>query len=512
MATTSSNRRIAKNTAFLYGRLLLVLLVSLYTVRVVLNALGVVDYGVYNVVGGFVSMFGFLNTSMANATQRFYNFEIGKNGQLAAVKVYNAAFRTQSYLAIFLVIICEVIGVWYVNSYMEMPSDRLYAANFIFQFSIISLAITILQVPFAAATMAYEKMDFYALIGIVDVILKLCIAIFVIFFPGDRLILYGGLLLFISLTNYGLYFVYIKKNFPWLKLSNHQYSRTFQKKMLAFSGWNLLGSFAFMLRNQGLTVLLNFFFGVIVNAANGIATQISSALQQFSTNLIIAFKPQLVQSYAVGEYSRTREMLFMMSKTAFALLYMLTVPLILNMNYILHLWLGADVPDYTVILSNLVIITVLINCLHTPIVQVIHATGNIRSFQIGTSVIICAIIPLSWLILKCGGAPESCYMVCIVVYILNQIYAMRMLKNVFNYKYTEYLKNVIYKCAVFCVLLPIMPALSMQFIKDPLWSLVLSSLESLFISALLFLFILLNHSERHSIISIIRNKFKIQKS
>ena len=507
----SGSKRIAKNTVYLYGRLLLVLVVSLYTVRVVLNALGVGDYGVYNVVGGFVSMFGFLNTSMANATQRFYNYEIGKNGHLAAIKVYNAAFKTQSYLAILLVVISEMIGLWYVNTYMDIPSDRLYAANFIFQFSIISLAITILQVPFAAATMAYEKMDFYALIGLVDVVLKLFIAILVKLFAGDRLILYGGLLLLISLTNYGLYFLYIKKNFPWLKLSPHQDSRNFQKEMLAFSGWNLLGSFAFMLRNQGLTVLLNYFFGVIVNAANGIATQISSALQQFSTNLIIAFKPQLVQSYAVEDYPRTREMLFMMSKTAFALLYMLSVPLMLNMDYILYLWLGSDVPEYTVILSNLVIITVLINCLHTPIVQVIHATGKIKSFQIRTSMIICAVIPLSWAILKCGGTPESCYIVCILVYILNQIYAMRMLKYVFNYKYTEYLNNVLFKCTVFSVLLPIIPVVSMHFIKDPCWTLLLSSLESLLISVLLFLFIMLYKKERHSIISMIRSKLKIQK-
>lgn len=441
MTSDTGNRQIAKNTVFLYGRLLLVLFVSLYTVRVVLNALGVVDYGVYNVVGGFVSMFGFLNTSMANATQRFYNYEIGKNGHQAANKVFNAAFRTQLYLSITLVLICEIVGLWYVNTYMEVPPERLNAANFIFQFSIVSLAITILQVPYSAATMAYEKMDFYAVIGIIDVILKLAIAIIVKFFNGDRLIIYGGLLLFISFANLALYYLYTVRNFPWLKLSSHNYSRSFQKEMLSFAGWNLLGSFAFMLRNQGLTVLLNYFFGVIVNAANGIATQISSALQQFSTNLIIAFKPQLVQSYAIENYDRTREMLFMMTKTAFALLYMLSVPLIFNMDYILQLWLGSDIPEYTSTLSNLVIITVLINCLHTPIVQVIHATGKIKTFQVGTSVIVCSIIPLSWIYLKFGGGPESCYIVCIVVFILNQIYAMRMLKQVFDYTYTDYIKK-----------------------------------------------------------------------
>lgn len=510
MTNTSSNRRIAKNTVFLYGRLLLVLLVSLYTVRVVLNALGIVDYGVYNVVGGFVSMFGFLNTSMANATQRFYNFEIGKNGSQSAVNVFNAAFRTHFYLAITSVVLCEIIGLWYVNNYMEIPANRSYAVNIIFQFAILSLAVTILQVPFAAATMAYEKMDFYALIGIIDVTMKLVIAFEVKVYSGDRLILYGGMLLLISLLNYGLYYIYNKKKFPWLKISSQIDSRKLQKEMLTFSGWNLLGSFAFMLRSQGLIVLLNYFFGVIINAANGIATQISSALQQFSTNLIVAFRPQLVHSYAIGNYNRTREMLFIMSKTVFALLYMLSVPLILNMNYILHLWLGSDVPEYSVVFSNLVVITVLINCFHTPVVQVIHATGNVKYFQIGTSLIICAIIPLSWIILKCGGIPESCYIVSIIVYIINQIYAMRMLKQVFEYKCTDYIKSVILRCLLFSVLLPIIPLISINLIQDHFSALVLTTLEAVLVSLLLFLYIMLNHNERNSIFTIVKKYLKFK--
>lgn len=306
----SGNKRIAKNTIFLYGRLVFVLLTSLYTVRVILNALGIIDYGVYNVVGGFVSMFGFLNTSMANATQRFYNYEIGKNGEKASVKVYNAAFRTQIILAGILLLLSEIVGVWYVNTMMELPCDRIWVANWLLQFSILSLVFTIIQVPYAAATMAYEKMNFYAIVGVVDVVLKLGIAIGVKYFSGDKLLLYGLLILTISVANYMMYFVYTKRNFPWLKLSWKHYSKKFQKEMLSFSGWNLFGSFAFMLRGQGFNVLLNYFFGVVINAANGIAGQISSALQQFSTNLILAFKPQLVQNYATGNIDRTRNMFF----------------------------------------------------------------------------------------------------------------------------------------------------------------------------------------------------------
>lgn len=391
---------------------------------------------------------------------------------------------------------------------MDLPNNRIYVANWILQFSIISLLLTVIQVPYSSAALAYEKMDFYAIIGIIDVVLKLFIAIAIQYFNGDRLMLYGILLLLISTINFSLYYHYVKIKFKWLTYNPKSYSRQFQKEMLSFSGWNLLGSFAFMLRNQGLTVVLNYFFGVIVNAANGIATQISSALQQFSTNLIIAFKPQLVQSYAVENYARTRDMFYMMSKTAFALIYMLSLPLILNMNYILHLWLGSDVPEYTIILSNLIIITILINCLHTPIVQVIHATGNIKSFQIGTSLIICAIIPLSWIIFKCGGKPESCYIVSILVYIFNQIYAMFMLKKVFNYKYNDYIKNVLLKCLIFAVLSSILPFISMHFIRNDSMALVFISLEMLLTSAFLFMCIMINHKERISIFSKIKKQIK----
>ncbi len=458
----ANNKRIARNTIFLYGRLVFVLLVSLYTVRVVLNALGVVDYGVYNVVGGFVSMFGFLNTSMANATQRFYNYEIGKNGEEASVKVYNAAFRTQIILAGILLLLSEIVGVWYVNTMMDLPYDRIWVANWLLQFSIISLVFTIIQVPYAAATMAYEKMNFYAIVGVVDVVLKLGIAIGVKYFSGDKLLLYGLLILIISAANYLMYFIFTKNNFPWLKLSWEQYSKKFQKEMLSFSGWNLLGSFTFMLRGQGFNVLLNYFFGVVINAANGIAGQISSALQQFSTNLILAFKPQLVQSYATGDLARTRNMFFLMSKTSYALLLTLAVPLIININFILKIWLGNDVPEHTAVLSILVIVTVMINCLHTPIVQVIQATGIIKKFQIGTSLIIIGIIP-----------------------------------NV-----------VIIRCLVMTLILPIIPIISATVIENDFIALTSSTISSGIVSVILYLYVMINKDEREAIIKIIRNKLQ----
>lgn len=508
MTISSSNRRIAKNTVFLYGRLLLVLLVSLYTVRVVLNALGVVDYGVYNVVGGFVSMFGFLNTSMANATQRFYNFEIGKNGNDASIKVYNAALKTQTILAIGLFILCELLGVWYLNTAMELPRDRLYVANWLLQFSILSLIFMIIQVPYSSAALAYEKMDFYAIVGIVDVFLKFFIAVVVQLYSGDRLMLYGVLLLFISVTNFALYYYYVKRKFQWLIYAPKSYSYQFQQEMLSFSGWNLLGSFSWMLRSQGFNLLLNYFFGVIINAANGISGQIYTALQYFSTNIIIAFKPQLVHSYAAGDLARVKSMMYMMTNTSFCLLYMLSIPMILNMNYILNFWLGNNLPEYTVTFSVLIIITLLITSFFTPLVQLIHATGRIKNFQIASSIVICSIIPLSWLAYRLGGVPEIGYIISIILFCINQIVGMFFLKKVFPYSFWEYTKKVGFPCLLFAILMPIIPTLASNYYSNFI-GLLLTCITSCFVSLLLFSFIILNKENRTSIKNFLINRLKL---
>ncbi len=504
----ANNHRIAKNTVFLYGRLLLVLFVSLYVVRIILNALGTVDYGVYDVVGGFVSMFGFLNTSMSNATQRFYNFEIGLNGNQASVKVFNTALRTQLIMAAALFILAELVGVWYLNNVMEIPPDRMNVANWLLQFSIMTLMLTIVQIPFSAALIAYERLDFYAIVGIIDVVLKLMIAFLIKAYNGDRLLMYGGLLLGIAITNFLLYIGYIRKNFPWLKVSSAQFSRSFQKKMLSFTGWNFIGTFSFMLRGQGVNLLLNYFFGVAINAANGIATQISSALQQFSTNLILAFKPQLVQSYASSDLKRTTAMFFMMSKTAFALLIMLACPIILNIDFILKIWLGKTIPDYTSIFAILTVISVAINCLHTPVVQVIHAVGNIRAFSTATCLVISSIIPISWIALKCGGGPAVCYIISIIIFILNQICALVLLKRIYPIKYSQYLKTVILQCIIFAALVSAVTYASTLLISDNFIKLIVVSCTSFVASIIGFSFIMLTKSDRLIAFNAITNKLK----
>lgn len=503
-----SNKRIAKNTFYLTIRLLFVLAISLYTVRVILEALGVDDYGLYNVIAGLVSMFGFLNTSMANAIQRFFNYEIGKRGNIASVDVYNAAFRTQAILALIVFILSESLGLWYLNTYMSVPAGRLFVANWLFQFSIISLVLTVLQVPYSAAIMAYERMNYYAIVGVIDIILKLGIAIYIQTYTGDRLLIYGVLLVIISLINLFAYYIYVKKHFSWLKLRNNNTSKNLQRSILSFSGWNLLGTFAFMIKGQGTNILLNYFFGVIVNAANGIASQISFALQSFSSNLIIAFKPQLVHSYSKCNYQRTTELFFMMSKSSYALLYMLAVPIIINIDFILHLWLGNEVPEQTSIFTILVIVAMLVNCLHTPITQLIHATGQLKTFQIVITLIMCSIIPISWLFFRLGFDATTCFYVTIALSIANVFCSLIVLKKYYNYSLGKYFNQVIIRNILYSIFVPILPITLYIVIQQSFIELVLSCVLSLLSSAATFYLIVLNKVERTAIISAIKKRIK----
>lgn len=506
-----NNKRIAKNTIFLYIRLFFVLLISLYTVRVVLKALGVIDYGIYNVVGGFASMFSFFCTTMSNATQRFYNYEIGKNGYTAVTGVFNAAIRVQIVFALIVFILGELVGVWYINNVMVIPEERLFVANWIYQFSLFLLILTIIQVPYVAAIMAYEKLDFYAIVGIVDAVFKLFIAIFIAKISYDRLLIYGLLLFLIGLVNIALYIGYCKKFFEPIKIKSN-YDKKMGKAILSFSGWNILGAFSFMTRNQGVNVLINAFFGATINTANGIAGQVSGALQTFTSNIVIAFKPQLIQSYAREDYARTQQLFFEMSKVSYVLVLIFSVPLILEMQYILDIWLGGTVPAYTLSFSRLSVVSILISIFHIPIVQIMHATGKVKKFQLYTSVVILAILPLSWICLYIGLPPEFVYWSTIGVFIINQIVGLYVLHQNYEYKYSDYVKIIVIPCAITTILLLIIPCITYQLMNESFFRMVIICGESLIIGILLSYVIILNNSEKqyvNNIINKLLNKNKL---
>lgn len=502
-----SNKQIAKNTLFLYIRMGFSLIVSLITVRIVLNALGEVNYGIYNVVAGFVSMLGFMNVSLISGVQRFYNYEYGKNGFEGLRNVYISAIRIQIILALLILLIIETIGLWYLNFKMVIPELRITEANLLMQLSLLSLLLNMLQVPYTAILICRERFNTYAYIGILDVVLRLAAALLLITFSTNRLDVYGGLLLLISLINFSFYYFYCRKSYKGL-FKKSSVNRQLTLSMIKFMSWNTFGSGAYIFRTQGINLLLNSYFGVVLNAANGIASQISGAVSSFALNLVTAFKPQMVQEYAKGNHQRSFDLMILMTKISFVLLYVLSVPIILDIDYILKLWLGDNVPDYTASLSCLVLVSICISCIHTPIVQMIHTIGKMGRFQIVTSLIILSTIIFTWLAFYLGLNPNWAYYITIAIYVFNQIAAILMLKRLYKFSICRYFKSAIIPCFLFALLFPILPWLYSTYYNSSITQLFTLYIICAIVGLPLAYFVILNTSERVRTYSLLISKLK----
>lgn len=491
----NQNTTIAKNTLFLSLRMVFVLFVSLYTSRVFLNVLGVEDYGISNVVAGFVSMFSFLNTSLANAIQRFYNAELGKNGSKGITKVYNTSLVIQGIIALFVVALLESVGLWYLYEKMVIPSDRFEVAFWLYQFSTISAAVVIMQSPFTAAVMAYERMNTYAVISILEVILKLGFALALPYISIDRLLMYGAFYMALSILTFLSYFIYSKKEFKELHFQR-SYKKSMFKDMISFSGWNLCGTFACMIREQGLNMVLNIFFGPIVNAARGVAYQVSGALQGFVSNLSLAAKPQMVQSFATGDSSRTIKLMYTMSKLSFIFLFVLSVPVIFNIDYILHLWLGNVVPDHAANFVILVIITNFMNNLNAPLSNVVYATGKMRNYEVTFSVINLLIIPISFIVLKLGAPAEMAFIVYLVMTVFVQIGCLLVIQTLTKISLSDYFMSLIVPIVIVaCITLPLIYIINF-YLQQNLIGIVIEYIVITLLSSVLFYYVVLDSTEK----------------
>ncbi|MBO5633016.1 MAG: hypothetical protein J5965_28490 [Aeriscardovia sp.] len=436
------NQTIARNSIFMSLRMVIVLAISLYTTRVVLNTLGIIDYGIYNVVCGFVSMFAFFNVSMSNGIQRYINYELSKNGIQRAKLVYNASIRIQVSLAFFLIVISEIIGNWYINNKMVIPDERFHAALWIFQISIFSFVLVILRVPYTAVVMAHEKLDFYSIISVAEAILKLCIALILPFIQIDNLISYCSLLFLVDLFNLVVYIVYTKSNYDEVQIMNITDMRLL-KSMLGFSGWNLFGTFSHIMKEQGLNLILNLFCGPAVNAARGIAAQVNAGLQNFVQNITVPVRPQITSSYAVGNMSRVMNLTYTVSKFSCYFLYALSLPILLEIDFILNIWLDKSVPMHTASFVLIIILTSFLNNLNAPISNVVHASGRMKNYQLYNSLCVLLSVPLSYYVLYLGGTPEAALSVVLFSMVLCQVVSLIILKTIVNFSYREYLISVL---------------------------------------------------------------------
>ena len=439
---SANNKRIAKNTIFMSIRMIFVLCLGLYTTKVTLKVLGVDDFGIYNIVCGFVSMFTFLNTSMSNGVQRFLNFELGKNGVDGARKVYVTSLVVQVLLLIIIVLLTEFFGLWYLHNKMVIPSERFVAAQWIFQFSVFSFMLVIMQVPYKAAIMAHEHMNYYAFISVLDAILKLIIVFLIPLADVDRLILYGFLLMLISLLNFMLAYVYSKIHFEEICI-RPLFDKGLFKSMLSFSGWNIFGTFSNMMREQGLNIVLNLFFGPVVNAARGVAYQISSGLQGFVVNISTAIRPQIVQSYAQGNVVRTINLMHSLSKMSILVLYTVSYPILLEIDYVLDFWLGGDVPDYTASFVVIIVLITFLNNLNSAVSAVVHATGVMRNYQLIGSLINLLSLPFAYYALKIGCNPNSVFWISFVFTIFMQAGSLLILRTIISFSISKYIHQVL---------------------------------------------------------------------
>lgn len=501
----SENKRVAKNTLFLYIRMAVVLVVSLYTSRVILNVLGVEDFGVYNVVAGFVSMFAFLNSTLSAAIQRFYNIEIGKHNDSGIGIVYTSGLLIQVSLAVIIFVLLETFGIWYVNHVLVVPPERLSAARIVFHAVVLSTLVVVLEVPFSGAIMAYEKMDYYAFVSVFDVSLKLALAILLPYVKYDKLICYSFFTLLISIANFLLYYVYSKRKFPLLKLVR-PLEKTVFKSMLTFSGWNLIGTFAFMLKGQGVNMLLNFFFGPIVNAARGVATQVRGAISGFSNNISIAFRPQIIQSFAEGNVGRTGRLMFTQSKICFALIGLLITPIIFQIDNVLHLWLGNAIPNNTNVFVSLTLVEMLIGTLNPPCTAVVHAVGDLKKYQVYSTVINGSIIFVAWIFLRLGFGAVSAFVVSVIFTIINQIGCSLIACHLGGFSYKSYLVSVVIPCCIYVFLLPILPALYSVSYHSSIWHLFITYIITALVSLPCILFFILNRQDRDTLFSLFIKK------
>lgn len=506
--TSANNKRIAKNTMLLYVRMLLTIIVGLYTSRVVLNTLGVNDYGIYNVVGGIVAMLAFLNSAMTAASQRFISFELGTQNLQKLKNVFCTSITIHITIACIIFIIAETLGLWFLNTHMNIPVDRMTAANWVYQCSILTFIITVISVPYNACIVAHEHMKAFAYISIIEVTLKLIIVYLLLILPTDKLIVYAILVLCISLIIRLIYSIYCKKNFKECTYQ-FKFNKRLFKEMFAFAGWSIIGNLGFSLKDQGSNIILNLFYGTAINAARGVALQVNGIINTFSNNFIMALNPQITKQYAAGHIKESIQLVYAGCRYSFFLLSIISIPIIINLDYLLSLWLGT-VPTYTVEFLYFSLIAALINSMAIPLVTAMQATGKIKTFQITICIIMLCELPLAYIILNLGYKPYMAMIPTIIVVTIGLFARFILLKQLIrSYSIKYFTLNIIFKnisITTGCILLATF--IQKYFIEKNFFNFILTSLIAFIITIIGIYIFGINSKEK----AIIYNKIRTLKN
>lgn len=441
---SNGNRRIAQNTLFLYLRMGLSMAVSLYTSRILLHALGFIDYGLWNVVAGIIVMFGFLNASMSGCTNRFISYELGHGDEHSLQLVFSASLTIHLIIASIVLLLGETIGVWFLENKLVIPDDRLWACRIIYQLSILNTIIGITQVPYNASIMAHERMNVYAYIEMGNILSRLLIVYLVVVLPFDRLVTYGLLSTTVSLSMMGIYRYYCRYK---MRACHFRLSADWQriKPMLSFSCWDLYGNASVMARTEGVNMLLNMFFTAAMNAANAVGVHVQNAVMAFGWNVISAFRPQIIKSYASGNIDRMNLLIRKAMTYTVVLLLFLTLPLLVEMEYVLGLWLD-DVPDYATVFTGLILLFSLISTASSIVMIGIHATGHIKQPSFINGTIYLLVIPFSFFVFRSGWGPEWAFyfnIASVIVGFLLNVFLLHRLIPSFSASYL--LRKIVFK-------------------------------------------------------------------
>lgn len=490
--------------------MLFMMAVSLFTSRVILNTLGVEDYGINNVVGGVVAMFSVLSGSMSSSISRFITFELGKGDKNRLKTVFSTGINIQLGMSLIILLVAEAVGVWFLNYKMNIPEERMYAANWVFQCSILTFILGLLSVPYNAAIIAHEKMSAFAYISIIEVTLKLIIVYLLTISPYDRLITYSILFMLVGVLIRLIYGYYCKRHFE--ECTYHLvYDKAILKSMTSFAGWNFLGNGAYMLNTQGVNILMNMYFGVAVNAARGVATQVDAALKQFVNNFTTAVNPQITKSYAQGDLSNMHKLVCRSAKFSAFLMMFFAVPIILETDTILSLWLKNPPAYASVFLKWIIISSFMDTVLANSLVTSMFATGDIKKYQIIVTTVGCLVFPLSWLAFQLGFEPQVGYMLYFVIYSILLFVRLYLLRDMVKLPIMMYVREVLFKVTTVMAISFVIPSILLFVIDEDLLRLVAVVLLSMTVTTVTTYLIGLNDGEKKYIIGLLEKNPVLKK-
>lgn len=508
VSVKSNNKKIAKNTLMLYFRHILIMLVTLYTVRIVLNALGVEDYGIYNVVGGVVAMFSFFSSTMASASQRFFSYALGLQDTTKLSKTFSTNWIIYGLIAILVLFLLETVGLWFIKHQLSVPPDRLDAALWVYHFSALSFLCSIMMTPFMAMIIAHEDMNIYAYIAILEATLKLLIVFLLTSISCDKLQLYGILNFLSTLLVSFLYLIICRNKYKECRF-RLLWDKAIFKEVFSYTGWSIFGSISVVIRNQAVTILLNQMFNPIVVAARVISTQVSNNVNVFSNNFNTGLYPPIIKSYAANEREQMLRLIFNGSKITYFLMYLFTLPLFLEMPFLLHFWL-KEPPDGTVIFTRLALIDSLITSISLPLMTAVRATGKIKIYELSLGSILIGSFFISWFVIYLGAQAYNVMIVTIVTTAIMFIFRLLLLKRILNFPIVSYLRKVVFPVLIMSIVSFILSFIVSRLIPDKFIYICIAIFISLIITCVSMYFIGLRKHERAKILEIIISKIKVK--